>query len=102
MSAVTSNSVANSLNSLTYMKNLSASYSSFVSIPRGVYSIGTSIYSNYTDKPSGLDGRIIFIAGASDVNSDEQIAIILCSHNGEMYIGSCYGGTPRYNWNKIV
>ena len=99
MNNVTSNAVAQ----LTYIKDLgaSSSYTSFVQIPKGVYSLPTSYYSSFTDKPSGANGRAIFIAGASGVTSDEQIALLLCASSGKMWIGNCYGGTARYIWQSI-
>ena len=101
---VTSNAVFQSVNSLTYIKELTnTNYTSFLQIPRGVYSIGTSIYSSYTDKPSNnIEGRIIFIAGAMFASSDEQVALLITSKDGHLYLGYCYGGTPRYDWKQIV
>ena len=101
---VTSNAVFQSINSLTYIKDLTnTSYTSFLQIPRGVYSIGTAIYSNFTDKPvSDITGRIIFIAGATYAGSDEQICLLATSAGGHLFLGYCYGGTPRYVWRQII
>ena len=104
MNLITSNAVFQSINSLTYIKDLiNTSYTSFLQIPRGVYSIGNSIYSNYSDKPTNdMGGRIIFIAGATFSGSDEQICLLATSNGGHLYLGYCYGGIPRYDWRQII
>lgn len=101
---VTSSAVFQKLESLTYIKDLTdTSYTSFVQIPRGVYSIGTAIFSNYTDKPtSTLTGRILFISAATFSGSDEQICLLATSSGGHLYLGHCYGGVPRYDWRQII
>ena len=102
MYSVSSNAVYNSIDALTFIKDFpgNPSYTSFIQLPKGVYSITFSIYKNYTDKPSGASGRAIFIAGGV-TDSDEQIAILLTSNGGHLYVGNCYGGTPQYNWQQI-
>lgn len=100
---VTSNAVFQSIKSLTYIKDLTnTSYTSFLQIPMGVYSISGSIYRNYTDKPAGMEGRIIFIAGAWGAESDEQICLLATARDGHLYLGHCYGGTPKYDWRQII
>ena len=64
--------------------------------------MSTAYYSNFTDKPSGANGRAILIVGSAGSNSDEQIAILCCATSGQMWIGSCYGGNARYDWKKII
>ena len=101
--SVTSNAVARKINSLTHIKDLTdTSYTSFLQIPSGVYAISSAIYVNYTDKPSDLSGRIIFIAGATYTGSDEQICLLASARGGHLYLGHCYGGTPRYDWRQII
>ena len=104
MHSVTSNAVAQKINSLNYIKDLTnTSYTSFLQIPMGVYSISGSIYRNYTDKPTNdIEGRIIFIAGAWGATSDEQICLLATASGGHLYLGHCYGGTPRYDWRQII
>ena len=100
---VTSDAVFQSINSLTYIKDLTnTSYTSFLQVPNGIYSISEYVYGNYTDKPASARGRIIFIAGATSSNSDEQICLLATSNGGHLYIGHCYGGTPRYDWRQII
>lgn len=100
---VTSNAVFQSIKSLTYIKDLTnTSYTSFLQIPMGVYSISGSIYRNYTDKPAEMEGRIIFIAGAWGAASDEQICLLATARGGHLYLGHCYGGTPKYDWRQII
>ena len=104
MHSVTSDAVANKINSLNYIKDLTnTSYTSFLQIPMGVYSISGSIYRNYTDKPTNdIEGRIIFIAAAWGAESDEQICLLATARGGHLYLGHCYGGTPRYDWRQII
>ena len=100
---ITSDAVFQSINSLTYIKNLTnTGYTSFLQIPSGVYAISSAIYANYTDKPSDLSGRIIFIAGATYTGSDEQVCLLASARGGHLYLGHCYGGTPRYEWTQII
>lgn len=89
---------------LTFIKDLgaSSSYTAFVQIPKGVYSLTSAFYNNFTDRPSGANGRAIFICGASSTSADEQIAILICAYSGRMWLGSCFGGTPRYEWKQIL
>ena len=71
-------------------------------IPKGVYCLTSIFYNQFTDKPTGANGRAIFICGASTTSADEQIAILVCASTGSMWLGSCFGGTPRYEWKKII
>lgn len=89
---------------LTFIKDLgnASPYTSFLQIPKGCYCMSTAYYSNFTDKPSGANGRAILIVGSASSNSDEQIAILCCATSGQMWIGSCYGGIARYDWKKII
>lgn len=89
---------------LTFIKDLgnASPYTSFLQIPKGCYCMSTAYYSNFTDKPTGANGRAIFICGASGTGSDEQIAILCCASQGKMWLGYCYGGTARYEWKQIL
>lgn len=71
-------------------------------IPKGVYSLTTVFYQNFSDKPTEANGRVIFICGASSTSADEQIAILACASSGKMWLGSCFGGNPRYEWKPIL
>ena len=97
---VSSGAVAD-LNFIKDMGN-SSPYTAFIQIPKGVYSITSNIYSSFTDKPSGANGRAIFICGASYTGADEQIALLCCASSGKMWMGYCYGGTPKYTWKQIL
>ena len=89
---------------LNFIKDMgnSSPYTAFIQIPKGVYSITSNIYSSFTDKPNGANGRAIFICGASYTGADEQIAILCCASSGKMWLGYCYGGTPQYKWKQIL
>ena len=100
---VKSGGIYTAIQYLNFIKEITAGmYTSFLQIPKGVYSISDGVYRNYTDAPQGVNGRAIFIAGATGTTSDEQIALLLTAQYGDLYIGNCYGGTPRYTWKKIT